>query len=106
MYAVAHLVGFERAFEFNKQRRAIQSNVQADLAGTPVQAVKMLLDEQQAAFVKANTFPNAIAHQETGIEQRYFGFRARYQPPVERDQGLGITGIRMEVLAASHQPLV
>ena len=66
----------------------------------------MLLEEQERTLVQSDAFPDSITGNETGIEQRYLGLGARHQPAVEVDQGLRVSRIGSEVLAASHYGII
>ncbi len=60
----------------------------------------MGVEEEQRALVEPEAFPDAIAQDEAGIEDRNPGLVFRNQPAIQPDLEAGVAGIGGEVLAS------
>ncbi len=97
-----HAVRLERASDLAHERGPIEPDVEPDFAGAPVEAIEMLVEEQQHASVQAQPFPHAIAHDEAAIEDGDFRVLPSHERTVQVDEGVGVARIGLEILAARH----
>ena len=50
------------------------ANIERDLPRSDEEAIDMSVEERKAAVVQAQPFPDAVAENEAGIEDRHLGF--------------------------------
>ena len=106
VHAIVHVVGGEQPAQFGNQGRALESDIQANALRSPVQAIQVLIQEEERTLVQAQPFPYPVAHHETAVEYGDGGGVARHQTAIEIDQRVGVARIGGEILASGHQDAV
>ena len=93
MDAVVHGVGAKAGEEPLGEFVARQADIHVDRLGAFVEPVEMRVEERDAAFDQAQSFPDAVAEHEAGIEDRDDRLFARQQRAVDRDENSGVARI-------------
>src|ERR1700761_1030954 len=102
MHAIVHLVGGQQPAQFRDECRLIESWIQANLLETPIQAVHVLRQKEQRAFVQTKPLPDPVANDEASIEDGHHRLVASDMATVEADQRLKIARIGGKILTAGH----
>src|ERR1043166_5814314 len=94
MHAVAHLVGDECALDLLNNLFPGRKIDKCESARGTLEPVKMLVQFENAAVVKAQAFPNGVAPLHRRIEGAYSGFVAVHELAVDVDDQVAVLGIK------------
>ena len=103
MRAVGHAVGGAGCVQGRCHLLAREAEIEHDVPGAAIEAVEVGVEKKQCALVESQAFPNAIAEDEAGVENRDFRLVFRDERTVEPDLEVGVARVCGEVLAAGHE---